>query len=63
MEKIFGVKSDIGSVIKITEKFLNNLKELQKKRGKEVTLNPNYVALLNKLFNSPDIMWYKKSKW
>jgi len=60
MEKIFGVKSDINGVIDMTEKFLSNLKELKKKRGEGITLNPNYVHLLNKLFNSPDIMTYSK---
>ena len=60
MEDIFGIKSDIGSVIAMAEKFLNNLNELRKKQGSAVTLNPNYVHLLNKVFNSPDVMFYKR---
>jgi len=56
---VFDVKNDIKSVISETEKFLSYLKEIQKQKGNAV-LNPNYVNLLNKLFNSPDIMMYKR---
>lgn len=56
---VFNIKSDVNSVINKTEKFLSYLKELQKQKG-NVILNPNYVNLLNKLFNSPDIMMYKR---
>jgi|ETNmetMinimDraft_2_1059921.scaffolds.fasta_scaffold23329_2 hypothetical protein len=61
MKRIFGIKSDIGSIIKMTEEFLANLHELQKQKGK-VTLNPNYATLLNKLYNSPDVMLYNNKK-
>ncbi len=59
MEDIFGIKSDIDSVIVMTEKFLKDLKELKKKYS-NATLNPNYVHMLNKVFNSPDVMFYKR---
>jgi hypothetical protein len=59
MEKIFGVKSDINSVIEMTEGYLSYLKKIKKEHG-DITLNPNYVHLINKLFNSPDVMAYKR---
>ena len=59
MEKIFGIKSDVDSVIKMTEKYLNLLKKIKKEKG-DVMLNPNYVHLINKLFNSPDVMLVRR---
>lgn len=57
MEEIFGIKSDVDSVIKMTEDYLTLLKNIKQKHG-DITLNPNYVHLINKLFNSPDVMTY-----
>jgi len=59
MEKIFGIKSDINSVIKMTEDYLALLKKIKQKHG-DITLNPNYVHLINKLFNSPDVMTFRR---
>lgn len=59
MEKIFGIKSDINSVIKMTEDYLTSLKKI-KKIDSKIILNPNYVHLLNKIFNSPDVMTYRR---
>jgi len=59
MEEIFGIKSDIDSVIKMAESYLSLLKKIKEKHGK-IMLNPNYVQLINKLFNSPDVMMYRR---
>ena len=59
MEEIFGIKSDINSVIKMTEGFLYMLKDMEKKNT-GLVLNPNYVGLLDKLFKSPDVMLFSK---
>jgi len=52
-------QGDINYVIAATEKFLAWLKQLRKEKG-NVVLNPNYVSLLVKIYNSPDIMMYKR---
>ena len=59
MEKIFGIKSDINSVIEMTEGYLAYLIKIKTEHG-NVALNPNYVHLIKKLFNSPDVMAYKR---
>jgi len=59
MEDIFGIKADIDSLIKLTENYLNNLKQIKKEKG-NVVFNPNYMHLINKIFNSPDVMMFRR---
>ena len=59
MDEIFGVKNDIDSVIDMTRGFLTELRYI-KEKNKKAVLNPNYIALLDKLFKSPDIMMFRK---
>lgn len=57
MERI--AESDINHVIEATEKFLLWLKKLKREQG-NVVLNPNYTSLLVKVYNTPDIMMYRR---
>lgn len=57
MEKIFNINSGIDNVIRLTENYLKKLKEIQKDKG-NVVLNPNYVHLLKKIFDSTDVMMF-----
>lgn len=57
MEKIFNINSGIDNVIRLTENYLKKLKEIQKDKG-NVVLNPNYVHLLKKIFDSTEVMMF-----